>query len=140
MKTLIALLVAAATVVHADAPAPVTNLKSALKMAKSQGKLLFVQLGREGCGNCQALKEMISSNRVPVPPSRFIYADVDGDDPATWDLFDSKFKVSGDIYPFVVIAAPDGSMLAGRTGRGSPKDYTDLIREAETKLAKRQRK
>lgn len=109
---------------------PVTDLTAALAKAKAENKMLFVQMGRENCGNCQALKAMIKSNQVKLPEAKFVYADVNCDDPATDQLFSSKFKVQGSTLPFVAIAAPDGTKLAGRSGYGTAKEFESLIREA----------
>ena len=47
-----------------------------------------------------------------------------------------KFKIEGSSLPFVVVAAPDGTQLAARTGYGSAKEFEDLIRDAQ-KAAKK---
>jgi hypothetical protein len=136
MKTLLAsLAMLFATTVLADGPAKITDLKAALKTAQREGKLLFVQLGREACGNCQALKGMIAKREVPLAESKYVYADVNCDDSKTFDLFTKHFQVEGSTLPFVVVAAPDGTQLAARSGYGSAKDYTGLLREAQTAAA-----
>jgi len=109
---------------------PVHDIATALDKAKAENKLLFLQFGREACGNCQALKGMVKAGKVRLSPEKFVYADVNCDDPATRKAFGSKFKVSGNTLPFVVVAAPDGSQLAGRTGYGSDADYNKLIQQA----------
>jgi thioredoxin-related protein len=136
MKTLLAsLALLVATTVLADGPAKITDLKAALKTAQSEGKMLFVQLGREACGNCQALKGMIAKREVQLAASKYVYADVNCDDAKTIDLFTKHFQVEGTTLPFVVVAAPDGTQLAARSGYGSAKDYTGLLREAQTAAA-----
>jgi hypothetical protein len=137
MKTLLAsLALLVATAAFAGTPAKITSLKTALKTARTQGKFLFVQMGREACGNCQELKGMISQNKVPLSDARYVYADVDCDDLSTNDLFSRHFKVEGDTLPFVVIAAPDGTQLAARSGAGTAKDYNRLISDAEKAAVK----
>ncbi len=137
MKTLLAILaMLCATTVLADVPAKITDLKAAMKAAKSQGKLLFIQLGRESCVHCQALKSMIASRKVQLPASQYVYADVDCDDGSTKDLFVKHFQVYGSTLPFVVVAAPDGTQLAARSGDGSAKDYAGLLRDAQTAALK----
>lgn len=93
--------------------------------------LLFVQYGREACGNCQALKKMIAGRDVRLAESKFVYADVNCDDPATSRAFKSQFKVEGNTLPFVVIADAEGKQLAARTGYGSAKEWEELIKEAQ---------
>jgi hypothetical protein len=120
----------AASAVFAAGPEPLTNLESALAKAKAEGKILFVQMGRENCPNCQALKAMIKKGDLRLSESKFVYADVNCDDPATNKLFSSKFDVKGNQLPFVAIASSDGVKLAGRSGYGTARDFEDLIREA----------
>lgn len=129
-------LLALAPLSHAKGPEAVNDLGSALDRAKAEQKMLFVQYGRVACGNCQALKKMISEKDVKLPGSKFIYADVNCDDPATSQAFRSKFKVEGNTLPFVVIADPEGKQLAARTGYGSAKQWEELIEEAQ-KAAKK---
>lgn len=137
MKSLLAsLLVLCAATAFAGPPAGITSLKAAIKAARTQGKFLFVQLGRENCGNCQQLKGMITKNELPLSDTRYVYADVDFDDLSTFDLFNRHFKADGEYLPFVVIAAPDGTQLAAHTGSGTLKDYKHLISDAEKAAAK----
>ncbi len=124
-----------ATAAFAAAP-KITDVNEALGKAQSENKMLFLQYGREACGNCQALKGMIKTGKVRVSPSKFVYADVNCDDAATSKAFSEKFKVSGNTLPFVVIAAPDGRQLAARAGYGSPQDFEKLIKDAEKALKK----
>ncbi len=137
MKTLFAsfALLLASTVL-AGGPAKITDLKSALETAQGQNKMLFVQYGREACSNCQALKGMITKGDVRLSTSKFVYADVNCDDAKTIALFAKQFKVEGSTLPFVVVAAPDGTQLAARTGYGSADDYAGLLRDAQ-KAAKK---
>jgi thioredoxin-related protein len=137
MKTLLtslALLFVTATL--ASGPAKITDLNSALETAQGQGKMLFVQFGREACSNCQALKGMIAKGEVRLSESKFVYADVNCDDSKTNALFKKKFKVAGSTLPFVVVTAPDGTQLASRSGYGSADEYAALLRDAQ-KAAKK---
>lgn len=115
----------------AQASKPVTSISAALAKAKSENKLLFLQLGREDCPHCQALRAMIKSQKVSLPEEKFVYADVNCDDRPTMKAFVSRFQVRGNELPFVVIAAPDGTQLVARSGEGSEKDYNKLVRRAE---------
>lgn len=137
MKTLLLSALSLLTVIaFAGSPKAVTDLQTALDQARTEGKLLFVQMGRENCGNCQALKAMVKTAQVSLPPAKFVYADVNVDDEATDKLFTAKFNVQGDVLPFVAIAAADGTLLAGRSGGGTAKDFEKLILAAETQARK----
>jgi thioredoxin-related protein len=112
----------------------ITDINEALTKAQAEKKMVFLQYGREACGNCQALKSMIKSGRVQLSASKFVYADVNCDDPATSKAFAEKFKVSGSTLPFVVIAAADGRQLAARSGYGTDAEFNKLIRDAQKAL------
>ena len=124
-----------ATAAFAAAP-KITDVNEALSKGQADNKMVFIQYGREACGNCQALKAMIKGGKVHLSPSKFVYADVNCDDAATSKAFGSKFKVSGNTLPFVVIASPDGKQLAARSGYGSAQDFEKLIKDAEKALKK----
>ncbi|MEI6535485.1 MAG: hypothetical protein WCN98_09115 [Verrucomicrobiaceae bacterium] len=120
----------------AAGPAKITNVSDALAKSKEGNKMLFLQYGRENCGNCQALKALIKGGKIHLSSTKFVYADVNCDDPATRKAFAEKFKVSGNTLPFVVIASADGTQLAARSGYGSEAEYSKFIHEAE-KAAKK---
>jgi len=120
----------------AAGPESLTDLNAALEKAKAENKILFVQYGREACGNCQMLKGYIKGRDLRLSESKYVYADVNCDDAATSKLFKEKFKVSGNTLPFVVVAAADGTQLASRAGYGDVREYEDLLKEAQ-KAAKK---
>lgn len=126
-----AAILALVPVTYAKGPEAISDLGVALAKAKAEQKMLFVQYGREACGNCQALKKMIAEKDVRLAESKFVYADVNCDDAATSQAFKSKFKVEGKTLPFVVIADPEGKQLAARTGYGSVKEWEELIKDAQ---------
>ena len=117
----------------AKGPAAVTDLDKALEQAKTEKKLLFIQFGREKCGNCQALRGYVAKGEVKLPKDKFIYVDLNCDDAATSGAFRKLFKVEGGMLPFVVVADSEGKQLAGRTGFGSPAEYKKFLTSAQTK-------
>lgn len=138
MKTriLAALAVFCFSAVLAAGPDKLTDINAALEKAKAENKMVFLQYGREACGNCQVLKGYIKGRDLRLSESKFVYADVNCDDPATSKLFREKFKVSGGMLPFVVVAGPDGTQLAARAGYGTVKEYEDLLRDAQRAMKK----
>jgi thioredoxin-related protein len=113
-----------------------TDIDAGLAQAKTENKLVFVQYGREACGNCQVLKGYIKDRSLRLSESKYVYVDANCDDSSTSKAFRSKFKVEGKTLPFVVVAAPDGTQLAARTGYGTVNEYEDLLKEAQ-KAAKK---
>lgn len=117
----------------AAGPEKITDMKAALAKAKTENKLLFLQIGRADCENCEALRTLVAKKKVELPVAKFVYADVNWDDGATKRVFQYKFKVIGSTLPFVVVAAPDGTQLAARSGAGSTAEFEKLIHEAAKK-------
>ena len=117
----------------AAGPEKLTDISAAMTKAKAEHKLLFLQMGREDCENCQALRAMINKKQVQLPASQFVYADVNCDDAATMKAFRRNFKVIGSTLPFVVVASPEGKQLAAKSGGGTSADFTTLIEKAQQK-------
>jgi hypothetical protein len=123
---------------QAKNPVPVTDLKTAQEQSSKENKLLLVVYGRPACGNCQALHQLIDDKKLKFDDDLFVFADILCDDKAQSPLFRSSYKVNGTTLPFVVIAAPDGSVLASRTGYGTEKEFDDLLKEARKAQKKKQ--
>ena len=117
----------------AKGPTAVTDLDKALEQAKTEKKLLFIQYGREACGNCQALRSYVAKNEVRLPKDKFVYADVSCDDKTTSAAFRKHFKVEGSTLPFVVVADAEGRQLAGRTGYGTAAEFKKFLQQAQSK-------
>ena len=117
----------------AKGPEAVTDLDKALDQAKAEKKLLFIQYGREACGNCQALRGYVAKNDVRLPKDKFVYVDLNCDDKTTSAAFRKHFKVDGSTLPFVVVADAEGRQLGGRSGFGSAAEYKKFIQQAQSK-------
>lgn len=113
--------------------AAVTTIEDALKQAKEGKKFLFIQYGREACGNCRHLRDLIGAGKVVLSKNKYVYADVNCDDRATSAAFREKFKVDGATLPFVVVTDSEGRQLASRSGFGDAKVYAALLAEAARK-------
>jgi thioredoxin-related protein len=98
------------------------SFTAAMKRAKSEGKLLFVEFGREACGQCRALVQSV----VPRPEiaallrERFVAVASDCDD-AEPEVEALAMELE-DAYmlPFVLFADADGRFLEGTSGAVSP--------------------
>lgn len=110
------------------------DLDQAIVNAKANGKLLFIMYGREACGNCQHLREMIKEEKVKLSGSEFIVLDLNCDNEKEGVSFQKKYSsIGGGYLPFVVIAKPDGTMIVSRKGYGEAADYQNLIQDAKKK-------
>lgn len=115
----------------------ITDIPQALAAAKAQNKLLFLEMGRPKCENCEALHQMIAKRQVQLPDAQFVYAEVNADDRSTFHAFSRKFNVSGPELPYVVVASPDGTLLASHTGAGTAADYQKMLQTAHRSLNKK---
>lgn len=125
-----------ALVVQAKKPDSGPTLDVTLDTAKKEDKLVFIQLGRETCGNCQALREYIAKGLVHLPKTRFIYTDLNCDDPETNLAFNKLFRVQGNMLPFVVIADSNGRQIASRSGFGTAEEFAKFVHDAEKQAPK----
>ncbi len=137
MKVLLSLIIAMAVTASASFARDsdyLTNLDEAITQSTAENKALFIMYGREACGNCNALKGLVAKKDVRLPKTAFLIVDLNCDDPAISAEFHERYKVQGNTLPFVVIANPDGSQVAARTGYGSDKAYNEFIREARKEI------
>jgi len=134
LRTALLCLLVASSALLAKEKDEITDLDAAIKQAAADQKALFIIYGREACSNCQALHGYIDSHQLHLTKSAFLIANLNCDDPAQSKAFRSRYKVNGTTLPFVVVAKPDGSMVASRTGYGSEREFNDFIRDAKKQL------
>jgi thioredoxin-related protein len=113
---------------------PVTNLSSALSQAESEGKMLFLLAGREGCSNCRTLRKYIVDGDVRLPGEEFVFADFSCDDKSMYGEFNTRFHVEGRGLPLVVVADSYGRQFASRAGYGTAEEFNQLIQYAMEKM------
>lgn len=146
LLALLALAACCAAPVHAKDEAPASADKSAgapkkkkrelkdiqqiISAARKDGKLAFIQMGREACGNCQALKKSIDSGAFDLPEKSFVRGEVNCDDPKVNAEFDRRFKVKGDMLPFVAITDGKGKLLASSSGGVSKAKFDEMVAKA----------
>lgn len=109
----------------------VTDLDRALEKAKEMDKMLFIQIGRSSCGNCQHLKELIRTKKIELDYSEFIYVDLNYDSKKDKSAFKERYTVEGSTFPFVVITNTAGDQLVSRSGYGEASEYNDIIQKAK---------
>ncbi len=121
---------------HAKGLDAMTNLDEAIALATQEQKALFIICGRATCPNCKNLFTMVEKKDIRLPKAAFIIVNLQEDVPADWKAFHHRYKVEGHTLPFVVIAKPDGTMIAGRGGSASAAIYNDFVRDARRDLKK----
>lgn len=102
----------------------------ALEKARSEKKSLFLLVGRENCPNCRTLRSYIDEGLVNLPSEKFVYADLNCDDPNQYREFSRRFSVDGQMLPFVIVADSLGRQFAARSGYGGPEEFSELINGA----------
>ena len=125
-----------ATAAFAAAP-KITDVNEALSKAQTENKMVFMQYGREACGNCQATKKMVREGKIPVTADAFVAADLNIDDQRVQASFMQKYQKEkfGNTLPFVVITDSHGKALASSGGYKAPEAWSALIEEAKKKIA-----
>ncbi|HKX46632.1 MAG TPA: thioredoxin family protein, partial [Planctomycetota bacterium] len=95
-----------------------TRYEDALRAARAEGKRLFVEFGREQCGQCRALVQSV----VPRPEiaalltAHFVCLASDCDDPEPEVEALATALEDATMLPFVLFADADGRFLEGSSG------------------------
>lgn len=110
--------------------ASITTVDEAIELAKKENKMVFIQVGREACGNCQALKKAIKSGQYRLS-NKFIHVELSCDDAKVMGEFRKRFKVDGGTLPFVAITDGEGNDLANGGGFLSKQQFDDLLEKAK---------
>ena len=100
--------------------------------AKADGKLVFVEMGRELCGQCRSLVQRV----VPLPAvanllrERYVALASDADAPEG-PVVELAMQLEGaTMLPFVLLADGDGRFLGGSAGSVDPERLAAMLREA----------
>jgi len=104
----------------------------ALAAARAGRKLVFIEMGREACGNCRTLVQSI----VPRPAvaallrQHFVGLASDADDPEE-PVLDLAMQHLADatMLPFVMFTDAQGGYLAGGHGAVDPAAFERTLRE-----------
>lgn len=97
----------------------------AMARAKREGRLIFVEFGREACGQCRALVQ----STVPRPEiaallqQHFVAVASDCDDPEPEVLDLAMHLEDAMMLPFVLFADADGQFLEGSSGGVSATEF-----------------
>jgi thiol:disulfide interchange protein len=113
------------------------NYKSALQKAKSENKLVMVDIYAEWCGPCKFLdKNTFSAKEVMAKLSNgFIAVKIDLDkSPEAMELA-KKFSVNA--IPHIVFLDPDGKQLSDIVGYVPPDQFLKELDGATKKAAKK---
>lgn len=107
-----------------------TRWEDAAARARDEGKLVFVEMGRELCSNCRSLVEVVC--RQPgveaLLTERFVPLASDCDDPEPQVLEMAMASLAGaTMLPFVLFADPDGNVLGSHSGAVDPASFQEAL-------------
>lgn len=107
-----------------------TDFAQALAAARSANKLVFIEFGREACGQCRALVQSV----VPHPPIAALLrehcialaSDCDEAEPEVEAL--AAQLEDAQMLPFVLFADARGNFLEGTSGPVNPARFEATLR------------
>jgi thioredoxin-related protein len=107
-----------------------TRFADALAEARAQGKPMFIELGREQCGQCRSLVEAVvpRSDVGPILRERFVSLAADADD-AEPEVEELAMRLEDAMMlPFVLFADAQGQFLEGTSGLVEPKRFVATLK------------
>ena len=109
-----------------------TRWSRALAEARAEEKLVFVEFGREACGNCRTLVQAVVPHPevAPLLQARFVALASDCDDPEDEVLALADHLPDATMLPFTLLADSSGRFLAGGEGGQSARTFQELLRRA----------
>src|SRR5688572_8220271 len=107
------------------------TLDEALARARKEQKLVFIDFGREACGQCRALVQGVVPHPeiAPLLQSGFVAVASDCDDRE--DAVERLAEQLEDAYmlPFVIFADAEGRFLDGTSGAVNPVRFKRKLEE-----------
>jgi hypothetical protein len=109
-----------------------THFADALAEARRDGRLVFIEMGRELCGNCRSLVESVvpQASIAKLLQERFVAvaSDIDDPEPAILDLAMQNIP-DAMMLPFVLFTDAEGNFLAGGHGAVNPPAFAKTLQE-----------
>lgn len=108
-----------------------SNWSSALQQAAREGKLVFIEFGREACSQCRALVQSVVPRPeiAPLLQQGFVALAADCDDPEPEVEALAMQVPEASMLPFVIFADARGRYLAGSSGAVSPRAFEATLRQ-----------
>lgn len=105
------------------------RLDDALAAARRQGKRVFIEFGRELCGNCRALVQGVVPHPevAPLLQAGFVAVASDCDDPEDAVAALTEHMPDAMSLPFVIFTDAEGRFLAGAEGAQSARSFKTLL-------------
>lgn len=99
-----------------------TRWQDALATAKRERKRIFIELGREQCGQCRTLVQSVvpRPDVGPVLQKHFVALAADADDSEDEVIELAQNLEDAYMLPFVIFADADGNFIEGQSGVVNP--------------------
>lgn len=112
-----------------------TSWKSALAAAQAGNKRLFVEFGREACGQCRSLVQSVvpRPDVAPLLQQHFVALASDCDDAEDEVLALADQLPDAQMLPFVLIADAQGRFQGGSSGALGPAALKQMLENAIAK-------
>lgn len=107
-----------------------TRWSDALAQARREKKRVFVELGREQCGQCRALVQSVvpRPDVAPLLQQHFVALAADADDTEV-EVEDLAMGLEdATMLPFVLFADADGKFVDGLSGYVSPATFVATLK------------
>jgi thioredoxin-related protein len=107
-----------------------TCLADALAQAKREKKHLFIELGREACGQCRSLVQSVvpRPDVAPLLQQHFVALAADADDTES-EVEDLAMNLEdATMLPFVLFVDVDGKFVDGLSGQVNPVMFAATLK------------
>lgn len=114
-----------------------TRFKDALAQAKAEDKLLFIELGREACGQCRSLVQTVvpRPDVAPLLQQHFVALAADADDSEDEVIYLAQKLEDAMMLPFVLFADQRGKFIEGSSGFVNPAMFVTTLKKLTEKRA-----
>lgn len=107
-----------------------TRYDDALAQARREGKTLFVEMGREACGQCRSLVQSVvpRPDVAPLLQQHFVALASDADETEEAVLKHAYQLEDAYMLPFVLFVRADGTFVEGLSGAVNPITFAARLR------------
>lgn len=106
-----------------------TKFDDALAQARAEKKLVFIEMGREACGQCRTLVQGVVPRPeiAPLLQEHFVALASDADETEDAVLQLAYRLEDAMMLPFVIFADAEGRFLTGSSGAVNPKGFQSTL-------------
>jgi thioredoxin 1 len=107
-----------------------TRFKDALAEARAENKHLFIEMGREACGQCRTLVQSVvpRPDIAPILQQHFVALASDADDTEDEVIDLAQHLQDAMMLPFVILTDKTGQFVAGSSGMVNPATFAATLK------------